>query len=145
MDTLKAELGRLCDRYPTFSEKDLEKDENWLAVQMKSGNHKKILGVAVEQLAGKIVAAYEQEFAAFGDDEAELRVELSKKYQEHPGRFALRRVRVATFPKQVTILGCSVFTVVILLVLVFVLGIAVVSTMGTKSNAVFSKIGTSVK
>jgi Flp pilus assembly pilin Flp len=141
MRDAEAELRALCDKYAQFSPEEWREDQQWLAARIDSG---KLDGHPVAKLKGRIVAVYEKELALIGDDETAMRVELSGRYQVHPGRFVLLLLDDSNLPRKTLVLGCSVVNVALILALCAVVGIAAISSLGTKANLTFSKIGSSV-
>ncbi len=142
--TPAAELRALCDQFPPFPRQKLKGDQEWLATELRNRKLSGFNRVEFDELVGKIVAVYDGEVVAVGDDEIAMRIELCKKYQTHPGRFVLQKIDGRPIRKAAA-LGCSVGQVAMLLALVVVVGIAAISAMGTKANATFSKIGSTVK
>ncbi|MFO0822342.1 MAG: hypothetical protein U0792_04375 [Gemmataceae bacterium] len=141
MSDAEAELRALCDKYAPFSPEERYRDQQWLAAQIESG---KLDGHPVAKLKGRIVAVYEKELALIADDETSMRVELSKKYQVHPGRFVLLLLDDSNLPRKTLVLGCSIVNVAVVLVLCAIVGVAAVSSLGTKAATTFSRIGSSV-
>lgn len=137
-----AELRKLCDRHPQFSKAEWEEDLAWLAAERKTGV---VGGWPVQNLYGVLVAIYRKKVVATGTDETAMRVELSKKYEVHPGRFLIRRVGRPATTQKVAAAGCSITTVAVMLALAVVVGVAAISALGSKANDTFSMIGSNVK
>jgi Flp pilus assembly pilin Flp len=141
MSDAEAELRALCDKYSSFPPEKRYADQQWLTAQIEKG---KLDGVPVKEFTGKIVAVYAEEVVLVGDDETAMRIELSKKFNVHPGRFVLLLIDDSNLPRKTLVLGCSVVNVALILALCAVVGIAAISSLGTKANLTFSKIGSSV-
>lgn len=141
MSDAEAELRQLCDKYPTFSLDERAQDEKWLTAEIETG---RLQGVPVEKFKGEIVAVFQGEVVKTGTDETAIRIELAKRFTVHPGRFVLRLIGGPAVPKKAAAAGCSIVNVVLVLVLCALVGLAAISAMGTKSNATFSKIGSTV-
>jgi Flp pilus assembly pilin Flp len=139
MSDAEAELRALCDKYAQFSPEEWREDQQWLAARIDSG---KLDGHPVAKLKGRIVAVYEKELALIGDDETAMRIELSKKYQVHPGRFALLLLDEHSAPKKAMAISYALVLVAIALVMCAIVGI--VASMSPTTKSTFTKIGSAV-
>jgi hypothetical protein len=77
----EAPLHALAAKYPAPDWREYAKDRFWLADQQLSG--------APDAYRGKAVAACKQEGVGVGDDYIPMVIELSRKYDVHPGRIVV--------------------------------------------------------
>jgi hypothetical protein len=77
----EAPLYELAAKYPEPDWKEAAADRFWLAEQQMGG--------ALDAFSGKVVAAYQKEVVGVGDNYVEMLLELSTKYDVHPGRIVV--------------------------------------------------------
>ncbi|MCE9567141.1 MAG: hypothetical protein K8U57_34495 [Planctomycetes bacterium] len=138
-ETVDAEFQKLCDHFPAFSLQEWEEERAWVAEQLPNGT---LSGVLLSQLYGQTVAVYGRQIVSVGDDEVAMRVELSKRFNVHPGRFVLvlidHRSHTDAAQKEPRWL-----ILLFLIAIVVIVDIVSVTSLGTNANTTFSKIGTS--
>ena len=78
---LDAELRELSARYPEPVFKDAVLDAAWFYERVAEGDY--------YDLFGKVVAVFERQVVGVGDHEDVMRIELSRKFDQHPARFYL--------------------------------------------------------
>lgn len=140
------ELKRLCERFPVYRPQDLDEDRAWLLERLKTGV---LGGVYVTELQGRIVAVCDKLIVAVGDNEVAMRVELSKRFQLHPGRFVLvliERNSHRFLGEEPVRRGCGVtpLEVLVMFALWVIVDIASITALGSNANETFSTIGTPV-
>lgn len=77
----EAPLRALGAKYPEPDWREWAVNREWLAEQQSMG--------ALNAYSGKVVAAYNKQLVGVGDDYVALLIELSQKYDVHPGRIAV--------------------------------------------------------
>jgi hypothetical protein len=80
-DDPEAPLRELAAKYPEPDWREYAKDRFWLAEQQWKGEF--------DSLYGKVVAVYKKEVVGVGDDYVAMLIELSQKYDVHPGRIVV--------------------------------------------------------
>ena len=75
------ELVELARQFPDFSWHEAAEDRFWLAEEQASGN--------LNPYYGKVVAVLNRQIIGVGDNYIAMLLELSAKYQVHPGRIVV--------------------------------------------------------
>jgi hypothetical protein len=80
-DHPEAPLYELAAKYPEPDWREWAVDRTWLGEQESSG--------ALDALRGKVVAVHKKQIIGVGDDYVAMLIELSQKYDVHPGRIVV--------------------------------------------------------
>jgi hypothetical protein len=80
-DYTEDDLAELAKQFPDFDWHEAAADRFWLADEQAKG--------ALDEFYGKVVAVYNKQVIGVGDNYIAMLLELSPKYNVHPGRIVV--------------------------------------------------------